>query len=75
MLFGRRRGDFRDLMSPNRYLATASRFLFGRHKSIIADFDEAFWQHMLQEAVDKIKSRQGGCFPLIGVLFLNRKVT
>ena len=39
----------------------------GGHKSIIADFDEAFWQYMLQEAVDEIKGGQGCCFPLVGV--------
>ena len=60
-------GEFRDLGTAQPVFDNGQQiFSVGCHKSIIADFDESFWQDMLQEAVDKIKSRQGCCFPLIG---------
>ena len=60
--------DFRDIGSAQEVLGDRQEVFFvGRHKSIIADFDEAFWHDMLQEAVNKIKSRQRCCFPLIGL--------
>ena len=40
-------------------------FIVG-HKSVISDFNQPFWQHMLQEPVDKFKNRQCDGFPLVG---------
>ena len=61
-------GDFWEFGTAQQVFGNRQQvFPVRSHKSIITDFDKAFWQHMLQEPMDKIKCWQSGCLPLIGV--------
>ena len=53
---------------PKQIFGHSQEVAFARgEKSIVTDFDKAFWEHVLQKATNKLKGRNRLVFPVIGL--------